>query len=156
MHNAPSVTYPVGRSRFQLRLQCAVWWLGVAVVAAWCWRSGVPLGRQMLAGAAVLLAGAGVLWGWWRAPVGSLRWDGQQWFWTVGGASVAVRVHARLDLQRHLLLALQPDPGRSFACWVDCSSQPQRWRDLRRAVYSPARPLDPPLDPPGDGTLSAP
>jgi hypothetical protein len=140
MHNAPPVSYPVGRSRFQARVQSALWLLGAATVFAWCWQVDALGWRQGLALVAVVGAG-GVAWhGWWTSPAAVLRWDGQQWFWVCADLPRAVQVSAHLDLQHHLLLRMQPDLGRSWWCWAERASQPVHWRSLRRAVYSPARP----------------
>ena len=139
MHNAPSVSYPVGRSRFLARLQCVLWLLGVVAVAAWFWQLGALGWRQMLAAVGVALAGWVAMQSWWRMPSGFLRWDGQQWFWMGSGEPCEVRIHVHLDLQRHLLLSLRSQSGVQLWCWVEQASQPQRWDDLRRAVYSPAR-----------------
>ncbi len=142
MHNAPPVNYPVGRSRFMAALQCALWLLGAATVAAWSWQVDALGWRQGVAILAVL--GAGLLAGvaWWKTPTAALRWDGQQWFWSCGGSAFSVHVSAHLDLQHHLLLRLRPDAGPPLWCWAERASQPVHWRSLRRAVYSPARPLD--------------
>jgi toxin CptA len=142
MHNAPPVTYPVGRSRFQAGVQCALWLLGVATVAVWCGQVDLWGWRQGLAVLAVAVAGAVGLYGWWKTPEASLRWDSQQWFWICAGASCPVVVSAHLDLQHHLLLRLRPESGRVLWCWAERARQPVLWRSLRRAVYSPARPLE--------------
>jgi toxin CptA len=142
MHNAPPVTYPVGRSHFQARVQCAMWLLGAVTVAVWCGQVDFWGWRQGLAVLAVAGAGALALYGWWKTPEASLRWDGQQWFWIGAGATCPVVVGAHLDLQHHLLLRLQPGSGRVRWCWAERARQPVLWRSLRRAVYSPARPLE--------------
>ncbi|WP_394789483.1 hypothetical protein [Rhodoferax sp.] len=150
MHNAPSVSYPVGRSRIQAGLQFALWLLGALAVTVWCLQVGHLGWRQMLAVLAVVVAGVAAWWGWRRMGVGSLRWDGQQWFWTESGEPGPVRVSAHLDLQQHLLLCLHTEYGGRIWCWAERQSEPQRWSDLRRAVYSPARPLTEP-----DGVLGS-
>lgn len=139
MHNAPSVTYPVGRSRFLGRLQVALWLVGVAVVAAWCMQVDTLGWRQALAVVSLVLAGGFAWHGWRRMPAGRVHWDGQQWFWTCAAEPYAVALSVHLDWQRHMLLCLQSVGAAPLWCWVEQSSQPQRWRDLRRAVYSPAR-----------------
>lgn len=144
MHNAPPVTYPVGRSRFQAGAQGALWLLGVATVAGWCWQVDALGWRQGAAALSVVGAGLLAVFGWWKTPAAALRWDGQQWFWTANDVARTVHVSAHLDLQHHLLLRLRPDAGRPLWCWAERASQPVHWRSLRRAVYSPARPQDEP------------
>ncbi|WP_367849003.1 hypothetical protein [Rhodoferax sp. WC2427] len=142
MHNAPPVSYPVGRSRFQAGLQGALWLLGAATVAGWSWQVDALGWRQGVAALTVLSAGLLAVVAWWTTPVAALRWDGQQWFWSGNSTSFTVHVSVHLDLQHHLLLRLRPDTGRPLWCWAERASQPLYWRSLRRAVYSPARPLD--------------
>ena len=154
MHNAPSVHYPVGRSVFWGLVLCAIWTSGALLMGAWCYTNGSVSWRQ-LRGIFVLAAVGGLAGaGWWRTPVGTLGWDGQQWLWTSragapawyepGGVAVA------LDLQQHLLLVLRT--GRGPALWLTAeqAAWPARWHDLRRAVYSrasTAAPLATPADP---------
>ena len=139
MHSAPSVSYPVGRSRFLARVQGSLWLLGAATVAAWCAQVDTLGWRQALALASLVFAGTLAWQSWRRMPVGGLHWDGQQWFWTDAGEPSAVALELHLDWQRYMLLSCQ-SPGAALRwCWVEQASQPQRWRDLRRAVYSPAR-----------------
>ena len=142
MHNAPPVNYPVGRSRFQARAQAALWLLGAATVAGWCWQVDMLSWRQGVATVAVAGAGLLAVVGWWKIPAAALRWDGQQWFWIANGVACTVHVSVHLDLQHHLLLCLRPGSGRSLWCWAERAGQPALWRSLRRAVYSPARPLN--------------
>lgn len=144
MYNAPPVTYPVGRSRFQAVLQGALWLLGAAIVSGWCWQVDILGWRQGLAALAVVGAGWLGLYEWWKTPVAALRWDGQQWFWIGNGVPWVARVSVHLDLQQHMLLCLRPESGRSLWCWADRASKPALWRSLRRAVYSPARPQNEP------------
>lgn len=140
MHNAPPVSYPVGRSRFQAGALGTLWLLGAATVAGWCWQVDVLGWRQGVAALAVVGSGLLAVYGWCKTSTAALRWDGQQWFWTGSGVACAVRVSAHLDLQHHLLLCLRPEVGRPLWCWAERASQPAHWRSLRRAVYSPARP----------------
>jgi toxin CptA len=137
MHNAPSVSYPAGRSRFAAVLLLAVWLLGCA--AAGLWRLQSQDGRRP-ALMAVALAAAGVLaaWRWWRTAPGTLQWDGEAWSWSVrAGATGSVEV--ALDLQRSLLV-LWRGAGASHWIWLDRTACAERWDELRRAVYSRARP----------------
>lgn len=144
MHNAPPVNYPVGRSRFQIGAQSALWLLGAATVAVWCWQVNALGWRQGLAVLTVLAAGLLLVYRWHKTPEAVLRWDGQQWFWTGGSVTIAVYVSAHLDLQHHLLLCMRPQVGKPLWCWAERATQPALWRSLRRAVYSPARPQNEP------------
>ena len=146
MRNAPSVIYPVGRCAFHA--QCLLVLAAIVAASIWGWRgSGVDL-RVWLA----TLAGA-VLWliwalrAWWRAPLGQLHWDAQApgvrsaeagvWFWVVGGSLAQQPLHRlepALDLQRLMLLRLHASPSVPRWVWVQQTSDPARWLDLRRAL----------------------
>ena len=153
MHSAPSVHYPVGRSAFWGLVLCAIWASGALLVSVWCYTNGSIGWRQWLGLFALVGAGGVAAAGWWRTPVGTLGWDGQQWLWTAhhhgaaryepGGVAVA------LDLQQHMLLVLRT--GRGLPLWltVEQVTLPARWQDLRRAVYSRASTAAPMATPPG-------
>jgi len=138
MHNAPSVSYPVGRSFFPALALAALWLLGAAATAAWAWQAGVSTAARLLAGAVLALAGLGALGFWRRMPEGELAWDGERWTWPSGAAGEGV-LAVGLDLQRALLLRWQGGRAAQWL-WLERSRAPQRWDDLRRAVYSRATP----------------
>jgi toxin CptA len=139
MHKAPPVVYPLGRSHFQGLLLLGLWLAGLLVLLLWWhaapafdWRLGMAL-------AAALAAGAAALWGWKNSPIGQLRWDGQVWHWESQGnqaATTVLRLSVTLDLQRMLLLRLETHDHATLWLWADRSAMPERWLDLRRAVYS--------------------
>ncbi len=139
MHAAPSVTYPVGRSRLGGWLLLACWAVGAAVSLLWAWQAAAPGWRQGLG----LVASAACGWlalRWWRAaPAGELSWDGAQWAWSGPGDSGAGQLRVVIDLQGLLLLRWEGCAGVHWL-WLERSAAPQRWGDLRRAVYSRARP----------------
>lgn len=141
MHHAPSVSYPVARSRFFGALLVSLWLCGGGWVVTWCFQAGSMGWRQWVACVAVVIAGVGAARSWFSMPSGTLRWDGQHWLWLRpdGTGPVALTVH--LDFQSKLLLCLRPAMGRRLWCWVERDRMPERWIDLRRAVYSPARSL---------------
>ena len=119
---------------------------GAGVVAAW-----VGFGaRDAVVSAAValglwLLAAAGASHFWWSQPRGVLQFDGQAW--TLGQTAksfsgplaLSVPPEVLLDLQAHLWVRVVPMGRASQWLWLERSSQPERWMDLRRAVYSRAR-----------------
>ena len=139
MHGAPSVSYPVGRSRFAGLLLLTAWLAGAATALA-SWLQGQPFAWR-IAVVASLLAAAGVFAGlaWWRSASGTLAWDGDGWTWSGSSRSYPGEVDVGLDLQRWLLLRFSGD-GATHWSWLERSRHAERWDDLRRAVYSRARP----------------
>jgi len=149
MHAAPSVSYPVGRSAFALGLAAALGGLGGLVAVAWMLQSAQAGWRQGLAFAAVAGCAAAALAAWWRAPAGTLRWDGAAWGWEEGGELQAGHPEIALDLQNRLLLRWKPDEGRVRWLWLERARAPVHWEALRRAVYSRAStPVPPAGEPP--------
>lgn len=92
-----------------------------------------------------LLAAFSALHFWWRQTSGALHWDGQSWVLEPGRPSAAILVlsgspQVLVDLQSRLWVHVRFSEGGSAWLWLDRSLQPERWVDLRRAVYSRARP----------------
>ena len=138
MHSAPSVTYPVGRSRFAAALLLGVWLAGA--VAAVLWGLQAPSGwRLALMAAALACSGALALHGWWGTQSGTLAWDGEAWAWSRQPDGRSLHLPVGLDLQAWLLVQWTAD-GASQWLWLARASRADRWDDLRRAVYSRARP----------------
>jgi hypothetical protein len=143
MHSAPSVSYPVGRSRFAAILLLLVWLMGLAVCTAWWvelhgtgWRAGAS-------GLAAAAAGVAAARMWWQSPSGTLDWDGQAWTWSADQAGGSGTLEVALDLQHWLLLHWSDNSASQWLC-VERASRVDRWDDLRRAAYSRARPKVPP------------
>lgn len=137
MHNAPAVTYPVGRSSIQGLLGLMIWLLGVAAILAWAAASPSAGRLAVASGLSVVVAALAAI-AWWRTPAGELQWNAQAWQLHLRGACTIGQPLVVLDLQRSLLLRWRPDGGAGGWLWVDRSSVPMRWDDLRRAVYSRA------------------
>lgn len=140
-HTAPPVQYPVARSRwlaFALAMYaCAgglalLAWAAVGAAAQWGWISAVA-GLWVVCSA---LAG----WFWCASLCGTLVWSGGDWTLEspqgVALCAPCISLQVHLDLQRRLWLRLQPDTGHALWLWLEWRSQPARWDDLRRAVYS--------------------
>jgi toxin CptA len=138
MHSAPSVSYPVGRSRLAGSILLVAWTLGACAIALWWLRVQPSMWRVLPAVALVLAAGAAAGWTWVGAPRGSLVWDGESWSWS-GERDASGMVQVVLDLQRLLLVRWRGAAGPAWL-WLDKSARPAYWDDLRRAVYSRARP----------------
>jgi toxin CptA len=139
MHNAPSVSYPVGRCAFQRWLFVGFAVFTSAVLLAWALNQGLTATWYVAVAAAVL----GLLLGW-RAlgQAGTLTWDGQVWCLhdqRLGLEDALGDVHVALDVQKALLLRWQPTSDTLNAkpqwLWLGSQASDYRWQDLRRAVY---------------------
>lgn len=146
MHNAPAVSYPVGRSRFQGWLLSVVSLLTLLATIVWFNQADAVGWRQwlMLSGATLVLIGA--WWQWQHAVTGQLVWDGVAWTWTETQASLPVQLTLIADAQRAMLLLLKgSDKGIRRWIWVDQELSLTRWLPLRRAVHQHPRLDDDPL-----------
>jgi hypothetical protein len=140
--SAPSVSYPVGRSRFWEAVLTALA-LGVVLTGAWM-AAALPPTTWLP------LAGVGLAWMAWAArserhqPTGLLRFSGAPgqggaWRWALDGADEGLAlqaVEAALDLQNRMLLRLKGAAGAPTWVWVERAGAPADWPALRRAVTS--------------------
>jgi hypothetical protein len=139
MHNAPSVSYPVGRCAFQRGLYLFLMGVTSAVLAAWAFHQGFTW-LWFVAVLLVLLGGvAGALA---TRFVATLTWGGQDWCLhdQSGGLADAIGdVAVILDNQKTLLLRWQPTsdtlPTSSHWLWLDAERSGPHWQALRCAVY---------------------
>ena len=182
MHNAPAVSFPVGRSRFQAWFLSGVWVAGAAVCTYWASAMDVVGWRHALALAMPVAAGTAAWWVWQHRVSGRLHWDGQSWLMettslrqTTAASASAPRAGTgtgiemsvsdlclHLDLQGFLLLRLRLLDGSVRWLWLDQGPDLVQWQALRRAVYanagatpgvsSPA--LDPSLDSAADAATA--
>jgi hypothetical protein len=147
MHNAPAVSYPVGRSRFQAGMLALVTLLGIAGALLWFVQVEVPGWRQwsMLFGS--VATGLGVWWQRRHPLTGQLTWDGLSWIWSDAKRSVPTQLAVVIDFQAAMLLCLRPDDQtRRIWVWVDRNASPTtRWLALRRAVHQYPRQVPDPL-----------
>jgi hypothetical protein len=133
MRAAPAVQLEIGLSPGWRFAQALIWALAAAALCAWL---AARNGHQAVLG----------LWGGlpsgllaWRLSPGraaTLHWNGEQWH--LGGAPV--RATVAMDLDRWLLLALQPSevPGRRHWLPATALQAGARWHALRAALYSRA------------------
>ncbi|NIM42608.1 hypothetical protein [Hydrogenophaga sp.] len=142
MRDAPSVSYPVGRSRFWATVLTA---LALAVVLTGAWMASTVPPEAWLP-----LAGAGLAWMAWAArserqqPTGLLRFSGSTgrggtWRWALDGTDEGLAlqaVEAAVDLQNRMLLRLKGSSGVPAWVWVERVDAPVDWLALRRAVTS--------------------
>ena len=153
MHNAPSVLYPVGRSRFLGRLVFVLWGLGVLAAAGQVWQVGGLTGPVLLTSGSAVLAGALAWWSLRQTPQGTLRWDGEAWHWLPEtlredkfSEPLTTSPQVHLDLQQVLLLSLVPAGSRRVWLWLEKAQSPARWDDLRRAVFADRQATPDPAD----------
>ncbi len=142
LHNAPPVVYPVGRSHFHAGLLLGLWLTGSMALLWWVCSAVVPAYGVAVAGVLVLCLGMAALRAWIQAPEGQLAWDGEVWRWQSAGyqaGEATYRLTVGADFQRVLLLRLENSARASLWVWAGAASFPERWLDLRRAVYSPGR-----------------
>ena len=105
------------------------------------WRASQQFdARIALAACFVLFAGFAVRTSWKHLPTGQLAWDGEVWRrespgYQTGTAEQNLSVIA--DFQHRMLLRLENQAGASLWLWLEKTSMPERWLDLRRAVFSP-------------------
>lgn len=153
MHTAPTVDYPVGRSRFQMLGLFVIGFCLAAVDALWFSLAEVLDWRQWLGLAATLAAMAIALHAWLVAPSGVLHWDGGAWCWESEGVRVNGTLDIFLDVQGVMLLCFGAEAGRRRWFWTEQTAARTRWSALRRAAHAPvvsedagqaALPVEPP------------
>jgi hypothetical protein len=143
MHSAPSVTYPVGRSRFAGALLLVIWLAAAATLALWV-KSGASGWRLGAAALLWIASGAWAVDHWWRSPTGAVAWDGESWNWIARDGVGTGMLEVSLDLQRSMLVRWAGEGAGPQWFWLERASRVERWDDLRRAVYSRAATQAPP------------
>jgi len=141
MHNAPAVSYPMGRSRFHgfLVLLCAP--VGALLLLAWSYQADDLQWLHALAAFIWLLTVVMAGWQWRRTPAGKLVWGDAAWCWVVAGQSHRVTPEVTLDLQHLMLLRLVGRADRSvWWLWPERRADPLHWQALRRALFSRSSP----------------
>ena len=120
-----------------------LWLAGLLLVSLWVYVTRQVDWRTVTALIAVLLAGVAAFIGTKNAPAGQLEWDGEVWRWerlSYQAGITEYELSVGADFQHRLLLRLQNQAQAKLWIWVDRQAAPERWLDLRRAVYSPRRP----------------
>ncbi len=142
----PAVSYPLGRSAAFAVVLVSLLVLGFCALALWSIQgAGTAAPLKCVAWILWCLAGIGALQCWRAQFCGALHWDGIHWYLLdldPNGVSWALSVppDVFLDLQTRLWVSVLPAGRSRIWLWLERSSQPERWMDLRRAVYSRARP----------------
>jgi len=137
MRSAPSVIYPVGRSRLAGGLLLGLWLLGAGAAAAWCSQAALAPWQGALLAAALATAAGGAMR---AARLGAgmrLRWDGREWRIEGRAAPGTGEAVVHLDFQSLLLVRLRRAGAPSAWMWAERAADPARWPALRRALYAP-------------------
>jgi toxin CptA len=158
MHSAPAVSFPVGRSRFQVMFLGGAWLLGIAVCAYWAADVEVADWRQATTLAVLLVGGLCAAWQIKQSPQGALKWEGQHWVLqlasnppvTAPPQAQAGDVALHVDLQFFMLLRFQNLARRTYWLWLDRSAPQTRWLALRRAVHGRVKDVKNHIDGKGD------
>lgn len=119
-----------------------LWGAGLLLALLWFYTTRQLDWRTLLVGAAIAVAGAAACRGWKNSPIGQLAWDGQCWRWESPGYRTGIaeqQLFVIADFQHLLLLRMENQAHASLWLWVERTAMPERWLDLRRAVYSPHR-----------------
>jgi toxin CptA len=130
------------RSRLQGQILLGLGLANWLVVGSWLQASSLTDWRQVLAIVATGCAGLAGYYSWKNSALGQIAWDGQLWRWESPGYQRGVAeqtLSVLADFQHVLLLRLENKAHASLWLWVERKTAPERWMDLRRAVYSPQR-----------------
>ena len=100
-------------------------------------RGQTPLDVRALVLAMVCLVTTGIaLMGWRKSPQGSLRWDGQHWYWSGLTAGSACQLFTLMDFQRVVVVLIKSEAHAPFSLWLEEVDNDTSWRPLRRAIIS--------------------
>jgi hypothetical protein len=148
---APPVRFPFGRSPWLGWLLLALGILagsGVALFAFTVGSYGLDRAGLNLAFLAWCVAASASFVYWVRTPQGWVRWTGQEWILHLkrrrdmefddDGVFIHGVPAVLCDLQSVLWVTLKRDGQDSIWIFLERGACPERWGDLRRAVYSPA------------------
>ena len=140
MHNAPTVNYPLGRSRFQAWLTAGTCLLALLAGLLWCTQVGATGWRQGVWLFGWLTSSLLAFQSWRQTPVGVLRWDGESWCWVREAHSTSGALAVHIDFQFFMLLSLRPPTGSRIWLWPERNANLPLWNALRRAVFSQPKP----------------
>lgn len=126
----------------QTLIYVGAWFAVCTVLAGWILLNRGGTIAWVLGIAAWVLSGLVGFLGLKSSPIGQLVWDGQHWHWEslayqAGMAEYQVIVAA--DFQHVVLLHIRNHANASLWLWAERGTLPERWLDLRRAIYSPHR-----------------
>ena len=146
LRRPPPVAYVLRRSAALAAVLASLLLVGFGALALWSVQgTGLSYWPMFVGWALWGLAVAMALQCWRSQFCGVLRWDGLHWQLDTLQPHGVPRALSRapdvlVDVQTHLWVCGTPEGHGRIWLWLERSSQPERWMDLRRAVYSRARP----------------
>ena len=136
MHRAPSVNYSVKRSRWQLRLIVCVILLALATLSVFVMGQEALDARTGAVGSILLGAMVTALLGWKQSPQGTLRWDGNHWYWSGFPENLQCRLTLMMDCQGFVIVAIKSEVAVAIFLWLEKCPSGANWKPLRRAIVS--------------------
>ena len=136
MHRAPAVNFSVKRSRWQARFIACMSLLALAILVFFTLGQMALDARVGVLALAIFIASSAAFLGWKRSPQGSLRWDGQHWYWSGFAASPACSLRLLMDLQSVAVVTITADAHVPVFLWLEATPGDASWRPLRRAMVS--------------------
>ena len=136
MHRAPAVIFTVKRSRWQVRLIACLAMLALVTMVVFASGQTTQDHRTAVLALAIVIASSVALWGWKNAPQGSLRWDGQHWYWSGFRESPACSLGLLMDFQRVVVVSIHAKAKAPIFLWLEANPGDPSWPSLRRAIVS--------------------
>jgi hypothetical protein len=136
MHRAPAVNFLVKRSRWHVKLIVCLTLLAVAALSAFASRQALLNVQIFLLAAVILITSVIAFLGWKQSPKGTLRWDGQHWFWSNFATNSECRLQLLMDFQRLVLVSIEAEGRTRAYLWLETMHGNTHWKSLRRAIVS--------------------
>ena len=110
--------------------------LALATLAVFA-RGLTPMDTRVLLLFMACMATSGMAYaGWKKSPQGSLRWDGQHWYWSGFATSPVCHLSVLMDFQNVVLVSIESDGLAAVYLWLEATPGDTSWRPLRRAMVS--------------------
>ena len=133
MHKPPAVSYPVGRSRWQLILILS--FLTLASLAMLALVQGIESASLQVFLLVVVVSIAAISLTSWRfSEIGILQWTGRSWHFSRWPDGIALNLGWVLDMQFFMLVNVTTRDGKRAWLWIESRQSVPKWLAVRRAV----------------------